>query len=166
MKLEEAKKVLNVFYGRCKNCTNEEYCDGCYIDAEDVEAISTVLQELDHLQKDSINKENLIEIIDFAINATDSNDDYSIGMCNGMLYIKSVILDKDIKYKKRQKNKKEKPYEFGLIVGTKRERDWWQNKIREKIEELKSKILNEADYFRGKYYEYAIDVLQNLLKEE
>lgn len=28
----------------------------------------------------------------------------------------------------------EKTYEFGLIVGTKREREYWQNKIREKID--------------------------------
>ena len=36
----------------------------------------------------------------------------------------------------------EKTYEFGLIVGTKREREYWQNKIREKIEKIKNKPNN------------------------
>lgn len=52
MELEEAKKILNVFNNRCKSCT-EEFCDGCYVDDEDVEAISTVLQEIEHLQKEN-----------------------------------------------------------------------------------------------------------------
>lgn len=33
-------------------------------------------------------------------------------------------------------------YEYGLVVGTKRERDYWQNKIKEKIEEIKKKPNN------------------------
>lgn len=52
MKLEEAKQILNCLLGRCKKC-DEEYCDGCYIDNEDIEAIETKFQEIEHLQKEN-----------------------------------------------------------------------------------------------------------------
>lgn len=95
MKLEEAIE-------RCNELIKEKHAN--WIGLTSQEAISTVLQEIEHLQKDSINKEKLIEIIDFGINATDSNDNYSIGMCNGMIYIKSIITDGNPNYKKCQNN--------------------------------------------------------------
>lgn len=56
---------------------------------------------------------------------------------------------------------KKNTYEFGLIVGTKREREYWQNKIKEKIEELKE-IADEdnMDEF------VKINLLEGLLKGE
>ena len=53
MDLKEAKKILRALPGRCKQCESEEYCDGCYIDSEDIQAISTILKELDNLQKEN-----------------------------------------------------------------------------------------------------------------
>ena len=53
MKLEEAKKILNKFDNRCKGCIDEEFCEGCYIDNEDVKAIETLLQHVKHLQKEN-----------------------------------------------------------------------------------------------------------------
>ena len=48
----------------------------------------------------------------------------------------------------------EKTYELGLVIGTKREREYWQNKIREKIEELEktgctSYDSSTADYIQS-----------------
>ena len=62
----------------------------------------------------------------------------------------------------QKENEDKKTYEFGLIVGTKRERDWWQNKIREKIEEIKEKY--EEGYAMEN--QAKLDILQDLLKEE
>lgn len=53
MKLEEAKKILNKFDNRCKGCIDEEFCEGCYIDNEDVKAIETLLHHVKHLQKEN-----------------------------------------------------------------------------------------------------------------
>ena len=79
----------------------------------------------------------------------------------------------------------ENTYEFGLIVGTKREREYWQNKIKEKIEELRRQIAqmpcgNDCErcfdkngnvLCRGSEFDYCdeyykIDLLQELLKGE
>ena len=38
-----------------------------------------------------LNSENLVRLIEFGITATNSNDVYSIGMCNGMRWCKSLI---------------------------------------------------------------------------
>ncbi|HAH18430.1 MAG TPA: hypothetical protein DCL29_05415 [Eubacterium sp.] len=42
--------------------------------------------------------EKLIDAIDFAIKATGSQDEYSIGLCNGMRYVKSLIDGKEPQY--------------------------------------------------------------------
>ena len=141
---------------RCNELIKEKHAN--WIGLSNQKAIRNVLQELERLQKDSINKEKLIEIIDFGINATDSNDNYSIGMCNGMIYIKSVILDRDIEYKECPKNSISK------------------DKIRDKIEELEKEIDTAIDNSKGGLDEEFIDkgtkllaqkrVLQDLLKEE
>lgn len=53
-------------------------------------------------------------------------------------------------------------YEFGLVVGTKIERDHWKNKIKEKLIEL------EKSELMGRYYyeqiQIAIDILKELLE--
>ena len=66
----------------------------------------------------------------------------------------------------QKENEDKKTYEFGLIVGTKRERDWWQNKIREKIEEIKSRMNDDCLALHEFQREAKIDVLYDLLKEE
>lgn len=45
--------------------------------------------------------EKMIDAINFAIKATDSQDDYSMGMCNGMRYVKSLIDGKEPQYELR-----------------------------------------------------------------
>lgn len=49
-----------------------------------------------HKSKPEIKK--MIDAIDFAIKATDSQDDYSMGMRNGMRYVKSLIDGKEPQY--------------------------------------------------------------------
>lgn len=46
-------------------------------------------------------KQKAIDAIDFAIKATDSQDDYSMGMRNGMRYVKSFIDGKAPQYELR-----------------------------------------------------------------
>ena len=57
-------------------------------------------------------------------------------------------------------------YEFGLVVGTKRERDYWKNKIKEKIEEIKSRMKEDCIALHEFQREAKIDVLEELLKGE
>jgi len=59
---------------------------------EFTEALTDVLDNRD---------EKTIDAIDFAIKATDSQDDYSIGMRNGMRYVKSLIDGKEPQYELR-----------------------------------------------------------------
>ena len=52
----------------------------------------------EYVEKNYIHKDKIIEIIDFAVNATGNRDSYLTGMCNGMIYIKSIITGKDPEY--------------------------------------------------------------------
>ena len=58
--------------------------------------------------------EKLIDDIDFAIKATDSQDDYSMGMRNGMRYVKSLIDGKEPQYELRRTDEETK---LGLDLG-------------------------------------------------
>lgn len=61
-----------------------------------------------------------------------------------------------------ENNVNKKTYEFGLIVGTKREREYWEKKIKEKVEAIKENF--EEGYSlanQGK-----LDILEELLKGE
>lgn len=144
MELEEAKKIILSYIDRYEyvnksvrydengyKATLEKHIEAFNTVIGDLHAMQNLLDEkndeLEHLQKDSINKEKLIEIIDFGINATDSNDNYSIGLCNGMIYIKSIITDGNPNYKKCQNNSISK------------------DKIREKIDNRISTIENLLD---------------------
>lgn len=72
----------------------------------------------------------------------------------------------------------EKTYEFGLIVGTKREREYWQNKIKAEIKKREQKLVefrSTFEEFFDEEMEYHNDLhnmqskiimLENLLKEE
>lgn len=148
------------------NLQKENHGKDCIIATLDhnEEVKDEYIKHLEEKTRNSISKDKLIEAIDFAINATDSTDDYSIGLCNGMIYVKALLTDENPDYKKCQNNEEEKTYEFGLIVGTKREREYWQNKIKKQIEEIDDK----RGYVNGweSEFEYATAVLQDLLKEE
>ncbi len=61
---------------------------------------------------------------------------------------------------------KKNTYEFGLVVGTKRERDYWESKIKEKIEEIKED--KDSKYY-DKFLEQrdidnTIEILEELLE--
>ena len=43
----------------------------------------------------------------------------------------------------KKENEDKKTYEYGVIVGTKREREHWENKIRERMEELDEKVFSK-----------------------
>lgn len=58
--------------------------------------------------------EKIIDAIDFAIKATDSQDDYSIGMRNGMRYVKSLIDGKEPQYELRRTDEEIK---LGIELG-------------------------------------------------
>ena len=58
--------------------------------------------------------EKMIDAIDFAIKATDSQDDYSMGMRNGMRYVKSLINGKEPQYESRRTDEEIK---LGLDLG-------------------------------------------------
>ena len=83
------------------------------------------------------------------------------------------FIDEEIKLSKETNEEPRKTYEFGLIVGTKRERDYWKDKIKEKIKKLnveektKLKALTGTERCLVKM-EYASkeNILQELLKGE
>lgn len=50
-------------------------------------------------------KKDVVELINIGINGTKKRDAYSIGMCNGMLWVKSVITGKEVKYIKKEVKK-------------------------------------------------------------
>lgn len=56
----------------------------------------------------------MIDAINFAIEATDSQDDYGMGMRNGMRYVKSLIDGKEPQYELRRTDEK---MELGLDIG-------------------------------------------------
>ena len=75
------------------------------------------------------------------------------------------FIDEDIKISKEtQDGPTKKTYEYGLVVGTKRERDYWKSKIKEKIEEIKTNS-SQADnsYFMN---DYKLEILEELLEGE
>lgn len=81
------------------------------------------------------------------------------------------FIDEEIKISKEPKKEEpKKTYELGLIVGTKRERDYWKNKIKEKIEELKEMLRKitagePQKYLPGEICHF-IYCYEELLKEE
>lgn len=58
--------------------------------------------------------EKMIDTIDFAIKATDSQDDYSMGIRNGMRYVKSFIDGKEPQYESRRTDEEIK---LGIDLG-------------------------------------------------
>ena len=74
-------------------------------DKEFTEVLTGVLDNRD---------EKIIDAIDFAIKATDSQDDYSMGMRNGMRYTKSLIDGKEPQYELRRADEEIK---LGIDLG-------------------------------------------------
>ena len=59
-------------------------------------------------------RQRMIDAIGFAIKATDSQDDYSMGMRNGMRYVKSLIDGKEPQYELRRTDEEAK---LGIDLG-------------------------------------------------
>lgn len=108
--------------------------------------------------------EKTIDAIDFAIKATNSQDDYSMGMRNGMRYVKSLIDGKEPQYELRRTDEEIK---LGIDLGdevvserTNRPCEYDEEridvnaiiiseleKIKEEMEEIKSGCIGGIDYF-------------------
>ena len=91
-----------------------ESCDEC---AKEHWQLAEWLKELKKLREKFRNQtrdEKMIDAIDFAIKVTDSQDDYSIGMRNGMRYIKSLIDGKEPQYELRRTDEEIK---LGIDLG-------------------------------------------------
>ena len=58
--------------------------------------------------------EKMIDAIDFAIKATDSQNDYSMGLLNGIRYVKSLIDGKEPQYELRRADEETK---LGIDIG-------------------------------------------------
>ena len=54
-----------------------------------------------------MNNNDILEKIDFAIKATDSNDDYGRGMRNGMRYVKYLIDGKEPQFEQNREQQGE-----------------------------------------------------------
>lgn len=74
------------------------------------EARNILTKELDEitvdLYKNYISTESIKKLADFGISSTNSEDDYSIGMRNGIIYLKSVLLNEEPIYFECKKGEK------------------------------------------------------------
>ena len=73
-----------------------------------------LVEFLTTLNQEQTKDEKMIDAIGFAIKATDSQDDYSMGMRNGMRYVKSLIDGKEPQYELRQTDEEIK---LGIELG-------------------------------------------------
>jgi len=95
------------------NIPEESYratCDGCML-PPDVENVVQGIKNGTPLPKD---RAKIIDDIDFAIKLTDEQDDYSMGMRNGMRYVKSLIDGKEPQYEFRRTDEEIK---LGINLG-------------------------------------------------
>ena len=82
--------------------------------------------------------EKMIDAIDFAIKATDSQDDYSMGMRNGMRYVKSLIDSKEPHYELRRTDEEIK---LGIDLGDEVVGDYGSKGVVVGIDTYKGKVL-------------------------
>lgn len=85
-------------------------CDECML-PPDVRNVVQGIKNGKPLPKD---REKTIDAIDFAIKATDTQDDYSMGMRNGMRYVKYLIDGKEPQYELRRTDEEIK---LGIDLG-------------------------------------------------
>lgn len=85
-------------------------CNGCML-PPDVENVVQGIKNGKPLLKDH---EKTIDAIDFAIKAIDTQDDYSMGMRNGMRYVKYLIDGKEPQYELRRTDEEIK---LGIDLG-------------------------------------------------
>lgn len=80
----------------------------------------------------------MIDAIDFAIKATDSQDDYSMGMRSGMRYVKSLIDNKEPQYELRRTDEEIK---LGIDLGDEVIDDYGTKGVVVGIDTYKGKVL-------------------------
>ena len=82
--------------------------------------------------------EKMIDAIGFAIKATDSQDDYSMGMRNGMRYVKSLIDGKEPQYEFRRTDEEIK---LGIDLGDEVIGDYGKKGVVVGIDTYKGEVL-------------------------
>lgn len=83
-------------------------------------------------------REKIIDAIDFAIKATDSQDDYSMGMRNGMRYVKSLIDGKEPQYELRRTDEEIK---LGINLGDEVDGDYGAKGVVVGIDTYKGEVM-------------------------
>lgn len=122
--------------------------------------------------------EKMIDAIDFAIKATDSQDDYSMGMRNGMRYVKSLIDGKEPQYELRRA---EEEMKLGIDLGDEVVGDYGSKGVVVGIDTYKGEVwlsllmrnhkvpqLVEASMYKtktGRYFPQIIEVLEQIKGE-
>jgi uncharacterized protein YuzE len=125
-----------------------------------------------------IRDEKMIDTIDFAIKATDSQDDYSMGMRNGMRYVKSLIDGKEPQYELRRTDKERK---LGIDLGDEVVGDYGAKGVVVGIETYKGEVmlsllmrnhkvpqLVKASMYKtktGRHFPQIIEVLKQIKEE-
>lgn len=84
-----------------------------------------LVEFLTTLNQEQIKDGKMIDAIGFAIKATDSQDDYSMGMRNGMRYVKSLIDGKEPQYESRRTDEEIK---LGIDLGDEVVDDYYGSK--------------------------------------
>lgn len=97
---DTAKAIYKAIEGMASNIK-----DDIFPRQQDSEIRNNMIQTID---------EKMIDAIDFAIKATDSQDDYSMGLRNGMRYVKSLIDGKEPQYELRRTDEEIK---LGMDLG-------------------------------------------------
>lgn len=97
-----------------------------------------VLDKMSEVNDEQIRDEKMIDAIDFAIEATDSKDDYSMGMRNGMRYVKSLIDGKEPQYELRRTDEE---IELGIDLGDEVIDDYGTKGVVVGIDTYKGKVL-------------------------
>ena len=115
----ECSECESVEFKKSKYCPN---C-GCYCGGDDMSMKAY---------------EKMIDAIDFAIKATDSQDDYSMGMRNGMRYVKSLIDSKEPHYELRRTDEEIK---LGIDLGDEVVGDYGSKGVVVGIDTYKGKVL-------------------------
>ena len=80
MNKEESLEIIKAYRDKLKNSVSNQLED-------DIAAFDMVIEAMSCTALPN----NILSAIDFAVEATGRRDDYTLGMCNGMIYVKSLI---------------------------------------------------------------------------
>lgn len=122
--------------------------------------------------------EKIIDNIDFAIKATDSQNDYGMGMRNGMRYVKSIIDGKEPQYESKQTDEERK---LGISLGDEVVGDYGSKGVVVGIETYKGEVmlsllmknhkvpqLVKASMYKtktGRHFPQIIEILEQIREE-